>query len=245
MSVRLHYAPRTQGSTYTNIREFLDQKVSRENQAISLKISCKNLSDLKFLFEKLQNKKVVALDLSNSNLGDKEAKYIAEAVKTHHSMTKLVLSNNRIGDKGATLLSQLVGANPRLDIQLSHNRIGPQGGGAFAEAAAASGKTMVDLTYNKLGNEGAKLVGQKLQNNAGAIKKIFLKHNGIGFKGDKALAETVPSSITVYHRVKVIPFTKDHPFASLLLILFFPIPFLFILPFLKSEKDIPGCEYPR
>lgn len=245
MPIHLSYAPRSKGSTYSNIREFLDQKVARENQPLSLKISCNNLSDLKFLFEKLKDKKVTSIDLSNSNLGDKEAKFIAEAVKTHRSMTKLVLSNNRIGDKGTVALSQLMRDRPSLDVQLNHNRIGPQGGAAFVEAASASGKTIIDLTFNKLGNEGAKLVGQKLQRNAGAVKKIFLKHNGIGYNGDKALAETVPSRITVYHRVKVIPFTEAHPCIALLLMILLPIPFIFIVPFMKSEKDIPGCEYRR
>src|SRR4051812_17013419 len=127
MPVELHYTPRTNGNTYSNVREFLAQKVAPENQALSLKISCKKLSDLLTLFQTIKHKKVVALDLSFSNLGDTEVSFVAETLKTHQTMKKLNLSNNKMGDEGAIALSKLMRANPHLEINLNHNRIGQRG----------------------------------------------------------------------------------------------------------------------
>lgn len=243
MPVYLNYAPRLQDSTYSNVKEFLAQKVSPENQALSLKISGENLSDqdLQNLFEKIKNKKVESLDLSSSRMGDKEVSIVVNALKTHQTMRNLNLSHNNIGDKGALSLSQLMKSNPKLDIDLTHNRIGAAGGASFTEAAIATGKTKIDLTYNKLGDQGASAIGKALQRKSGAIREIFLKHNDISSKGDHALGETVPSHIKVYHKFKVTPFSEAHPFASLFLMILLPIPFIFMVPFMKSETDIEGC----
>lgn len=243
MPVELHYTPRVNGSTYSNVREFLAQKVAPENQPLSLKISCKKLPDLQTLLQTIKHKKVVALDLSFSNMGDTEICLVAEALKTHQTMKKLNLSHNKTGDEGAIALSKLMRANPHLEINLNHNRIGLRGASAFTEAAIATQKTKIELTHNKLGNEGAYAVGQILRRNAGAIKAIFLKHNRIGSKGDRDLAETVPSSISVYHRIRKVPFMDAHPCLAIALMILLPIPFLFLMPCLKVEKDVEGCGH--
>lgn len=56
----------------------------------------------------MENAPIKVLDLSNNNIGDQGAEYLAELLEKKHTLTDLHLNSNRIGDKGVQMLSSVL-----------------------------------------------------------------------------------------------------------------------------------------
>ncbi|MFP3012804.1 MAG: hypothetical protein ACEY3D_07870 [Rickettsia sp.] len=67
------------------------------------------------------------LNLNNKNLGDEEAKALAEGLKTNNSITQLNLHNNQIGDEGAKAIGEGLKTNTSITyLDLGGNNIGDE-----------------------------------------------------------------------------------------------------------------------
>ncbi len=78
---------------------------------------------------------LVAVDLSNTALGDKGAVAVAEALQCSEFLSFLDLRNANIGDKGAIALARVLAKNSTLvSLNLAKNSIGRPGGEALADA---------------------------------------------------------------------------------------------------------------
>jgi hypothetical protein len=200
------------------------------------------------------------LDLSYNNLDDKSAGLLATAIKTDSLFStstkksifdlfsdnsqQLSLRHNEIKDEGAISLAEVIAGKQNLKIDLTHNQIGAKGAEALVKATVTAGHQKIDLSHNEnIGNEGAELIAKALKENPGKITELILAKCNIGFSGDKALAETTPPQITVTHRSKTMPYMEAFPIISMLFIVATGGLALFLLPFMTTEENIPGCEY--
>ncbi|WP_349966966.1 hypothetical protein [Wolbachia endosymbiont of Armadillidium arcangelii] len=120
-----------------------------------------------------ENRNITQLSLKNCNIGDKEAKALANLT----NLTVLNLDNNNIGDEGAKALVNLTKLTA---LGLAYNNIGDEGAKALANLTKL---TVLDLFHNNIGNEGTKALA-----NLTKLTKLDLSQNSIGAKGAKALA---------------------------------------------------------
>lgn len=232
-----------------NVENFLNQQLPPVDSGILLDI---NLSFARFrrspavqelggILQNLRDFNVKKLSLAHCDLDDRDASLIAYAIKTYNYSMQINLSGNKIQDAGVIALADAIKENPRVRLQLSDNLIGTNGAVAFVDASVLTAETKIDLSNNRIGDEGAKAIAEKLEQNPGNITRLVLKNNDIGRVGDRALAEKLPRNISVLHRTKHVPFVEAHPYLSCFLFLFV-IP-IFIIPFVKSEIEIEGCEH--
>jgi len=119
--------------------------------------------------QKMENSKV---DLSNNNLEDKDAKYIAELLKTNTVCVHLVLSKNKITSIGAiAIFNSLQENNTLWELALDNNNISESWGVV----------NDVELVHNN------KLETLHLYNNE--IQHSFAKHLGMYLKSFSDLME--------------------------------------------------------
>lgn len=245
MEVHLEYYPR-QNANPMEFSQFLNQKLPREDELskLNIRLSSPLLSnhDLNEFFYRTRHLKVESLNLSFNKLSDSNIPIIITGIRTNRYVRKLILSHNEIQNEGAKALADLMFDRRDLDIELCYNQIGPEGGLSLLQSAIHTVKTKLDLSNNKIGNEGARLMGDCLSEQTGALSQLILRHNDIDTEGDVALAEKVPGSVKVHHRVKMVSFLESHPFLSVFLIIIF-FPSIFILHMMKSEVYLEGCEH--
>lgn len=225
--------------------EFLDKELVPIERKTPIKLymqlKAPPMKLLNAVLNKIKNHTIACLDLSNNELNNDHAEMIASALQVCN-IGRVILTGNHIQDTGAIAFADAIKLLPKVLVELNKNRIGPQGAAELTEAYALTNARKIDLSNNQLGDEGAELVGLKLQENAGKIEHLILKHNGITKKGDRALSETVPMNIAITHRVKQVSFMVKHPIWTVLLCILF-LPLLLVFPFIKCEIDVQGCEY--
>ncbi len=223
---------------------FLSIKLSINSTSQSTDLNLSSLhikKELPAVLEMIKNHNIGTLSLEDNELGDVEVELLATALKANQKIKKIILSNNAIRDEGAKALAQVLSQDR--EIIVTKNKIGPFGAAAFIKACIQAKKTTLDLSHNEIGNDGACLIADLLNENPEKIKQVFLKHNGIGFAGDKALAEKVPSHIKIFHRIESKSYYEAHPILSVIFILITGGFGLFLLPFMTEELDVEGCEY--
>jgi Ran GTPase-activating protein (RanGAP) involved in mRNA processing and transport len=105
---------------------------------------------------------ITALSLSNNNIGDEGATWLAEAIdhgeQCHHFFPEMVLAGNNIGDAGATKVAELCERNPTLRcLDLRSNKISSAGASALSRMIKRKLKTSVfelQLEDNQISDEG-------------------------------------------------------------------------------------------
>ncbi|KJE90660.1 hypothetical protein CAOG_01933 [Capsaspora owczarzaki ATCC 30864] len=138
------------------------------------------------------------LDLCKQQIGNAEAKAIAEAIKVNTTMTELDLSGNLIADVGARAIAEAVRANCTLTVvDLTENRIGDAGARAIAETLKVN-KTLIDLDLNdnQIGAAGAQAIADGLKVNKTLIE-LSLAKNPIGDDGAQAIADALKVNTTL------------------------------------------------
>ena len=141
---------------------------------------------------KLKSNSLEKIYLGNNEIGDEEAKHLAEALKVNKSLKEIDLWSNKIGDEGAKHLAEALKVNTSLkEINLRYNNIGVEGAKHLAEMLKVN-KTLelIILGSNNIGDEGAKELAEALKANT-SLKEIELYENNIGAEGTKHLAEAL------------------------------------------------------
>ena len=128
-----------------------------------------------------QSTSLISIDLSGNQIGDAGVKAIAEAIIQSTSLTSIDLHNNQIGDAGARDLAKAIAQSTSLtSINLWYNNIGPAGAKDLAEAIAQSTSlTSIDLSYNNIGAAGARAVANAIKKST-SLSFINLFGNDIG-----------------------------------------------------------------
>ena len=142
-----------------------------------------------------RNNELSALFLIGQNIGDSEAKELAEAFKCSDILTELLLCDNNIGDEGAKKLVEIMKTNYKLSIlNLNSNNIGN-------EAVKLLGETLNENNYlvelklsdNNIGTGGASSLGEVLKSNC-TLASLMLDSNEIGIEGAENIAEGLKSN---------------------------------------------------
>ena len=106
-----------------------------------------------------------SLDLGDSNIGDRGATALANALRYNTVLESLDLGyNNKIGDLGAASLAAALKVNTVLKtLILSENVIGDEGATALALALLNKNTALseLDLSSNKIGTAGAYAVRKR------------------------------------------------------------------------------------
>ncbi|XP_004342468.2 hypothetical protein CAOG_08213 [Capsaspora owczarzaki ATCC 30864] len=146
------------------------------------------------LYDRVKNKSGT-LFLSAKQIGDEEAKAIAEALKVNTTLTQL---GNQIGDVGAQAIAEALKVNKTLTLlYLNVNQIGDAGAQAIAEALQVNKTlTLLNLSANRLGDAGAQAIGEALKVNT-TLAGLGLGENQIGDVGAQAIAEALKVNTTL------------------------------------------------
>ncbi|KJE92022.1 hypothetical protein CAOG_03058 [Capsaspora owczarzaki ATCC 30864] len=138
------------------------------------------------------------LDLCKKQIGNADAKAVAEAIKVNTTMTELKLGGNLIADVGARAIAEAVRANCTLTVvDLTENRIGDAGARAFAETLKVNNTlTKLDLDENQIGDAGAQAIAEALKVNK-TLTTLGLWQNQIGAAGAQAIADALKVNTTL------------------------------------------------
>ncbi|XP_004342433.2 hypothetical protein CAOG_08264 [Capsaspora owczarzaki ATCC 30864] len=138
------------------------------------------------------------LDLAERQIGDEEAKAIAEALKVNKAVKRLLLWENRIGDAGAQAIAEALKVNTTMThLYLQRNQIGNAGAQAIAEALKVNTTlSEFDLWGNQIGDVGAQAIAEALKVNTKLIE-LSLSQNQIGDAGAQTIAEALKVNKTL------------------------------------------------
>ncbi len=137
-------------------------------------------------------------DLTYKQIGDAEAREIANALRNNKTLTRIDLLGNQIGDAGAGAIAEALLTNTTLThVYLNQNKIKNLGAGAIANALQ-NNKTLIriELFGNQIGNEGAESLAKALENNE-TLRGIGLNYNQIGDVGAAAIANALENNETL------------------------------------------------
>jgi Ran GTPase-activating protein (RanGAP) involved in mRNA processing and transport len=145
-----------------------------------------------------ENTKITELNLSGNNIGDKEAKALADMLKENTKITKLNLLKSNLGKDGAEELADMLKENKKIKtLNLSNSNLGKDGAKALADMLKEN-KTLteLDLSLNNIGDKGAEELAKALKENT-TLTTLKLSDNNIGDKGAKVLAEALKENKTL------------------------------------------------
>ncbi|KJE94948.1 hypothetical protein CAOG_08896 [Capsaspora owczarzaki ATCC 30864] len=127
------------------------------------------------------------LNLDENQIGDNEARAIAEALKVNKTLTELHLYTNRIGDAGAKAIAEALKVNKTMTLlHLQQNHIGNAGTHAIAEALKANTRLReLFLSENQIGDAGAQAIAEALKVNKTLISLTLYEN----FLTNDAIAE--------------------------------------------------------
>ncbi|KJE93815.1 TKL/IRAK protein kinase [Capsaspora owczarzaki ATCC 30864] len=136
--------------------------------------------------------------LHKSQIGDEEAKAIAEALKVNTTLIQLSLWANRIGDAGARAIAEALKMNTTLtELGLHQNQIGDAGAQAIAESLKVNKTvTKIYLYSNQIGDDGALAIAEAHKVNT-TLTKLSLWANQIGDAGARAIADALKVNTTL------------------------------------------------
>eukprot|EP01012_Entosiphon_sulcatum_P056056 TRINITY_DN789_c0_g2_i1.p1 TRINITY_DN789_c0_g2~~TRINITY_DN789_c0_g2_i1.p1 ORF type:complete len:1340 (+),score=235.65 TRINITY_DN789_c0_g2_i1:1389-5408(+) len=153
----------------------------------------------KFLADALrQNSTIRVLRLARNNLFVEGMRPLSEALKVNTAVVDIDLQDNSIGEKGATYLANTLKSNTAITrLNLAANKIFPSGAKVLGEALRANiTLATLDMRTNGLGDNGAKTVAELLRRNTG-ITCIDLQDNYVRSVGLLALAAAIKPSTTL------------------------------------------------
>ncbi|KJE95297.1 hypothetical protein CAOG_05762 [Capsaspora owczarzaki ATCC 30864] len=140
------------------------------------------------LYDKVKNASGWLL-LAESQIGDEEAKAIAEALKGNKAVTMLDLKWNETGEAGAQAIAEALKVNTKLTtVDLYNNLIGDVGAHAIAEALKSECESD--------GDAGAQAIAEALKVNT-TLKELRLGENQIGNVGAQAIAVVLSVNTTL------------------------------------------------
>ncbi|WP_425361483.1 hypothetical protein [Candidatus Tisiphia endosymbiont of Ceraclea dissimilis] len=144
------------------------------------------------IIQQIRNNSIDTLNLGSKNIGNVEAKELAEALKDNQSITTLYLYHNQIGDAGVQAIAEALKDNHSITIlNLYTNQIGDAGAKSLAECLKDNNSiTTLSLQNNQIGDAGAKDIAEALKDNK-SIATLYLTNNKIGDVGAKELAEAL------------------------------------------------------
>ncbi|WP_425360364.1 hypothetical protein [Candidatus Tisiphia endosymbiont of Ceraclea dissimilis] len=144
------------------------------------------------IIQQIRNNTIATLDLNDKQIGDAEAKKLAEALKVNNYITTIYLQHNKIGDAEAKELAEALKINQSITtINLDVNQIGKAGAQAIAEALKINQSiTTLNLNGNQIGDAGAKDIAEALEINR-SITSLNLNSNQIGDAGAKDIAKAL------------------------------------------------------
>ena len=144
------------------------------------------------LAELLHGSTLQELTLSYADIGDNEARVIAQPLHHNNTLKTLNLSHNSITNDGAIALANALHHNNTLQtLNLSHNSITNDGAIALANALHHNCTLhTLDLSYNIITNDGAKALANALINNC-TLQTLNLFNTSIADEGATVLAEAL------------------------------------------------------
>ncbi|CAM2718678.1 unnamed protein product [Rotaria socialis] len=139
-----------------------------------------------------------ALNLSSSQIGNKKAQLLADALRNNTTLTTLDLWENLIGETGAQHLADALRINTTLTtLNLGRNCIGNRGVQHLADALKNNTTlTTLNLYFNQIGDTGAQHLVDTLRINT-TLTTLNLGRNNIGDQWAKYLADALKNSTTL------------------------------------------------
>ena len=131
---------------------------------------------------------IEALSLSQNNIGDEGADYIASNNDWKH-LRKLDLSSNKISEGGAEAIGKVSGWIHLQELNLSHNTIGDSGTIAIERNYTLRNLTKIDLSANALSDEAAIVIGTSMR--WPNLEELYLNENEIGDEGAMVIGENI------------------------------------------------------
>ncbi|MGC0371643.1 MAG: hypothetical protein DGJ47_000336 [Rickettsiaceae bacterium] len=141
------------------------------------------------------------LNLSYQNIGDNEARVIADAIVSYNScdfntlcpqITKLNLYSNNITSKGASELARTIGVNsPLTHLDLGYNNIGNSGIEAISNALITNTSlNKLSIDQNTFDDKGTEYLAQGILNHS-SLSSIDISHNNISNSGAYLLVKSI------------------------------------------------------
>jgi len=184
--------------------------LTEPNQLVVLKPELKTSKTIKWkketpenlrgLFAALKSNSIptTSLDLSSNEIGDENAKLLANALKVNTSLTELNLFSSNIRNDGAVAIFDALKENKTLkNLNMASNRISFVGGKAACEALKINSTlTLLNLEYSDLGPKGAQYISLGLKENKG-VTELNLNANSIADYGLQYIAEALKVNRTL------------------------------------------------
>ncbi len=124
-------------------------------------------------------KKLRSLNLSDNDFGDREAIAIAEALKDHTNLLKLVMIRSGITSENVTALSQVIKCNHLQHIDLRRCESFPI---SLVDVMCGDSLHTLCLSFNKLGVDGMASLSVGLKK-CKQLVKLYISSNIIGTRG--------------------------------------------------------------
>lgn len=158
-------------------------------------------------YELQMNVPIIALNLTNTGLGNAGAKVIAAAIKVNCTLTRLHLGHNKIGDTGAESVAKSLETNRSLKaLDLIFNRIGEKGAKAIAAAIKLNcSLCTLNLQRNVVCDGGVLQIAETLSSNK-SLTILNLSYNSISDAGGNAIAVALRLNSTL----KVLDLANNH-----------------------------------
>ena len=156
----------------------------------------------KYLSSNIDHGGKMTLDLTDNNINEEGASYIAKMLCSSNIVEHLYLSHNPIGDTGASFISNAVRETTSLKtLNLFKCGITSQGAEELSRALAQnSSLEKLDIGDNELvGDEGIRLIAEALEHNK-QLKELWIGECGVTDKGAAYLA----SALSVNSTLKVL-----------------------------------------
>lgn len=138
-----------------------------------------------------------SLQLSQSGIREKGAKYVADFLFENRVLHSLNLSKNFIGAVGALEFRRALQCNHVLrEVNLSHNNIQDEGAKAIASGLLQSQDSnlrCLHLSHNNLKDDATPLLAELLRARS-ILERLFLSGNSIGNQGMAQIADALHSN---------------------------------------------------
>lgn len=166
-----------------NVLDELDEEIrgSEKLKIFTIKNNKFKREEIKRLVELLiVNSSITHLNLSNNEIGDKDALFISRVFRLGKQYTHIDISNNQIGDEGACSIFENIMYTYTTELNLSNNQIGDIGAQCISKLNYWNyDVSLLDLSNNKIGNKGALHIINKLEEKSFTVTKLKLDNNNI------------------------------------------------------------------
>jgi Ran GTPase-activating protein (RanGAP) involved in mRNA processing and transport len=144
---------------------------------------------------------LIHLDLTDTQLGSKGGRVIAQLLRNNDTLQELNLTNNSIGPNGIKAIVPELTANSSLQLlNLSYNNIKPRGAtllaNALEESTSVCNLKSLELTGNNLGHKGMQILSKMLTVDR-TIESFYAGTNNIGPEGAAHLSFAIKRNYTL------------------------------------------------